>query len=71
MPFSERFKAWLSATGLSQADFIREYKIPAQTVHSWAQGWREPPEWIQNLVFESLSHRPLVPESVAESVANS
>ncbi len=50
-------------TGLSQSQFSKEFNIPIRTLQKWESGDRKPPEYIVELIFESLLYRGLVEPS--------
>lgn len=52
--FAEKFKKALSENHLTHAKFAGAYGIPLKTVHAWAQGYREPPEWLQAILIDMI-----------------
>lgn len=40
--------------GVSRAEFSRRYNIPLRTLESWEAGVRTPPEYVLNLLEESV-----------------
>ena len=43
-----------SYIGVSRAEFSRCYNIPIRTLESWEAGFRTPPEYVLNLLEESV-----------------
>lgn len=47
-------------SGLSQSQFSKEFNIPIRTLQKWESGDRKPPDYIVELVCESLLYRGLL-----------
>lgn len=50
-------------TGMSQNDFSKYTGIPVRTIQSWEQGWRQPPDYVLNLI-----ERIIIAENVRSGV---
>lgn len=46
--------------GVSRAEFSRRYKIPLRTLESWEAGVRTPPEYVLQLLEESVRRTDIV-----------
>lgn len=56
MSFAKKFKAIRKRLGLTAAQAAQAINpaLSRRTVESWEGGLREPPEWVQALIFERL-----------------
>ena len=57
MNTAERSKAIREMTGLSRAEFSRQYKIPLRTLEDWDSGRGKPPEYVLDLLEEVVEKR--------------
>lgn len=46
--------------GVSRAEFSRRYNIPIRTLESWEAGVRTPPEYVLNLLEESVRRTDII-----------
>lgn len=46
--------------GISRAEFSRRYNIPIRTLESWEAGVRTPPEYVLNLLEESVRRTDII-----------
>ena len=46
--------------GVSRAEFSRRYNIPLRTLESWEAGVRTPPEYVLNLLEESVRRTDII-----------
>ena len=46
--------------GVSRAEFSRRYKIPLRTLESWEAGVRTPPEYVLDLLEESIRRTDII-----------
>lgn len=49
-----------SYIGVSRAEFSRRYSIPLRTLESWEAGVRTPPEYVLQLLEESVRRTDIV-----------
>ncbi len=56
----KNIKELRALSALSQSQFAAEFNIPIKTLQKWEAGDRKPPEYIVELVCESLLYRGLI-----------
>ena len=55
METKDRIKAIIRRAGLTQDAFAALFGIPKNTVHNWAQGVNEPPEYLIRLLENEVA----------------
>lgn len=57
MNFSDELKKWKEDLEFNQKDLSDYlYKVPNRTIQSWLLGEKEPPKYVQELVFYKLKN---------------
>lgn len=55
--FSKRLNQAKQELGVTQIEFCKIlFDVPHRTLQSWLQGEKEPPKYVQNLIFFRLSN---------------
>ena len=52
-------KEFIEKSGLTAAEFAKQYGIPYNTVRQWAEGIRKPPDWLKKLFESEQAYKPL------------
>ena len=49
-----KIKELRQLTGLSQTQFAKKFKIPANTIRNWEQEKRSPPDYVPGMIEEII-----------------